>query len=311
MHDPSRRRKPLADLTMKERPSAARIGAAAGPLRMTPNVAGTLPDPAVTATPPSSRSRNQPTSLAPGDVHVWYRFTDSLDDDAVQAEVAQLSPDEGARCQRFVFRRDRRDFAAGHALLRRVLSMYDDVRPDAWTFVAAGNGKPSLAQEPGAPPLAFNLSHTQGLVACAVARDAEVGVDVECVERVTDGRDVAERYFSAAELAQLDACPEEQRAARFIELWTLKEAYLKAIGSGLARPLDTFAFSFDDAGGLGFNARPDGSPATWTFALFAPSPRHRLALAARFARPSHGRLVARAAGGDRALAPVRACTSPA
>jgi 4'-phosphopantetheinyl transferase len=249
-------------------------------------------------------------SLAPGDVHVWYRFTESLDDDAVRAEVTQLSADERVRCGRFVSRRDRRDFAAGHALLRRVLSMYGDGRADAWTFVADANGKPALAHEPGAPPLAFNLSHTHGLVACAVARDAEVGVDVECVGRGTDGRDIAQRFFSAAEVAQLDACPAGQRAARFIELWTLKEAFLKAIGSGLAHPLDTFGFSFDDAGGLRFNA-PDGGPGAWTFALFMPSELHRLALAARFASCTHGRLVARAEDGDRALAPVRASTSPA
>ena len=246
-------------------------------------------------------------SLAPGDVHIWYRFTESLDDDAVRAEVTQLSPDERVRCQRFAFGRDRRDFAAGHALLRRVLSMsvHDDGRSDTWTFVPDANGKPSLAHELGAQPLAFNLSHTHGLVACAVAHDAEVGVDVECVERGTDSRDIAERYFSAAELAQLDACPEGRRSAHFIELWTLKEAYLKAIGVGLAHPLDTFDFTFDGAGGLRFNA-PDTGSAAWTFALFAPSPRHRLALAARFASSMHGRLVARAADGDRALAPVRA-----
>jgi 4'-phosphopantetheinyl transferase len=246
------------------------------------------------------------SSLAPGDAHIWYRFSESLDDDAVRAEVSQLSPDERVRCQRFLFRRDRRDFAAGHALLRRVLSMYDDVRPDAWTFVVDGHGKPSLVHECGAPPPAFNLSHTHGLVACAVARDAEVGVDVECVDRATDSRVIAARYFSAAELAQLDACPEEERAAQFIELWVLKEAYLKAIGSGLAHPLDTFGFSFDDAAGLRFNAQPDAGPTAWTFALFAPSPLHRLALAARFASTTHGRLVARAADGDRALVPVRA-----
>jgi 4'-phosphopantetheinyl transferase len=252
------------------------------------------------------RPRNlSASSLAPGDAHIWYRVTESLDDDAVRAEVTQLSPDERVRCQRFVFRRDRRDFAAGHALLRRVLSRYHDAPAEAWTFEADANGKPSLAHEFGAPPLAFNLSHTHGLVACAVAHDAEVGVDVECIERVTDSRDIAERYFSAAELAQLDACPEGRRSAHFIELWTLKEAYLKAIGSGLAHPLDTFDFTFDDAGGLRFNA-PDARPAAWMFALFAPSPRHRLALAARFACSAHGRLVARAADGDGALAPVRA-----
>jgi 4'-phosphopantetheinyl transferase len=246
------------------------------------------------------------SSLPSGDAHIWYRFSESLDDDAVRGEMAQLSPEERVRCQRFFFQRDRRDFAAAHALLRRVLSMYDDVRPEAWTFVVDGNGKPALAHDLVAPPLAFNLSHTRGLVACAVARDADVGIDVESVERVTDGRDIAERDFSAAELAQLDACPKEQRAARFIELWALKEAYVKAIAQGLAHPLDTFGFSFDDTGGLRFHARPDTAPGAWTFALFAPSPLHRLALAARFASSTHGRLLARAADGGGALVPVRA-----
>jgi 4'-phosphopantetheinyl transferase len=245
-----------------------------------------------------------PTFLPPGDVHIWYRVTEALDDTAVQAEVAQLSPDERARAQRFVFPRDRRDFAAAHALLRRVLSTYDDVPPDAWTFVAEANGKPSLAPEHGGT-LAFNLSHTHGLVACAVTRDAHVGVDVECVERVGDGRDIAARYFAARELSQLDACAEDRRAARFIELWTLKEAYLKAIGSGLGQPLNTFAFTFDDPGGIRFSAPPDAAPAAWTFALFAPSPRHRLALAARSDGAAPGRLVARAAGGEIALTPIR------
>jgi 4'-phosphopantetheinyl transferase len=160
-------------------------------------------------------------------------------------------------------------------------------------------------KESGAPPLAFNLSHTHGLVACAVAHDAQVGVDVECVERATASRAIAERYFSAPELAQLDACPEERRSSHFIELWTLKEAYLKAVGSGLAHPLDTFDFAFDDACGIRFHAS-DAEAAAWTVALFAPSPHHRLAIAARFASSAHGRLVARAADGDGDLAPVRA-----
>jgi 4'-phosphopantetheinyl transferase len=246
------------------------------------------------------------TPLPPGDTHIWYRFTESLDDDAVQAEMAQLSPDERARCERFAFRRDRRDFAAAHGLLRRVLSTYADVRADAWTFVVGANGKPSIAPECGAESLAFNLSHTHGLVACAVARDAQVGVDVECADRVTDTRDIAERFFSAAELAQVDACSEARRGARFAEFWTLKEAYLKAIGSGLAHPLNTFAFSFDDARGLRFTTRPDDEAPEWVFALYAPSPRHRLGLAARFAPSAHGSLVARAADGEFGPAPVRA-----
>src|ERR1700704_6207055 len=114
-------------MTIETRTSAVRIDAGAGALKVTPNVTVALPDSgALPDSAPSSVS-----SLAPGDAHIWYRFSESLDDDVERAEGAQLAPDERVRCQRFVFRRDRRDFAASHALLRRVLSMYDDVRPEA------------------------------------------------------------------------------------------------------------------------------------------------------------------------------------
>ena len=153
----------------------------------------------------------------------------------------------------------------------------------------------------------FNLSHTDGLVACAVTRETPTSAWTSNVPTASpDSRDIASRYFSAAELTQLDACPEDQRAARFIELWTLKEAYVKAIGRGLGHPLNTFAFSFDETSGLRFDARTDPVGASWTFALFAPSPRHRLALATRVDSTGHGRLVVREANQEIVLAPSRA-----
>ena len=79
----------------------------------------------------------------------------------------------------------------------------------------------------------------------------------------------------------LDACDAAERPTRFIELWTLKEAYVKAIGHGLSHPLDRFGFAFDSERGIRFTAPPDEHAAQWTFALLAPSVRHRLAVAVR------------------------------
>jgi 4'-phosphopantetheinyl transferase len=244
--------------------------------------------------------------LGPGDVHIWYRTTESFDDDAVEAAVALLSDDERARFGRFVFARDRRDFAAAHALVRRALSAYAEVSPRAWTFEWTAGGKPFLTpSQAGSPPLTFNLSHTRGLVACAVGREADLGIDVEQIDLSADRRDLARRFFAPVENALLDDTPAGLRAARLTELWTLKEAFLKATGAGLARPLDQFGFSYTGTRGIRFDAPPDTDPDRWTFALFGPSSSARLAVAIRFNRPVR-HIVARADGGLDRLHALRA-----
>ncbi len=211
-----------------------------------------------------------------------YRVTGRLGDDGAAEAVRWLSADERARHDRFVFARDRRDFAAAHALLRRTLSAHGPHAPHEWRFDTGEHGKPALPPSlAGDPPLVFNLSHTHGLVACVVSRGGDAGIDVETIDRVVSTRAIARRYFSPPELAALEACDPSRQQSRFIELWTLKESYLKAVGTGLTHPLNTFAFHFDPDGAIAFEP-PDGVDAIgWQFELQAPSPRHRLAVALR------------------------------
>jgi 4'-phosphopantetheinyl transferase len=115
------------------------------------------------------------------------------------------------------------------------LSRYDSRPPGAWAFEEAPGGKPVLAAH-DASALSFNLSHTHGFVACAVTLGTEVGIDVENVDRNLRVQEIAERYFAPDELSDLAACPPDARAKRFFDFWTLKEAYLKAIGVGLSHP---------------------------------------------------------------------------
>jgi 4'-phosphopantetheinyl transferase len=112
-----------------------------------------------------------------------------------------------------------------------------------------------------------------------VGRGTEVGVDVEVVAPRNVPVEVAERFFSAAEVAHLRACADGVRDVRFTELWTLKEAYIKAVGTGLSHPLDTFSVLPDGPAGLRFEAPAGVDAASWQFALLAPSARHRLAVA--------------------------------
>lgn len=233
-----------------------------------------------------------PEILGPSDVHIWYRATDVPE----SSTPSVLSADERARRDRFVFERDRRDFSEAHALLRRALSRYADIPPTDWTFGATAEGKPFLA--PGCGDLSFNLSHTHGLVACAITRGADVGIDVELLDRAVDERGIARRFFTAAEAAAIDACAAGERQARFIEFWTLKEAYIKAIGRGLGYGLEEFGFALEGARDIRFDAPPDVDAAGWEFALFVPQSRARMAVAVRRSPSADSRIFARADDGS-------------
>jgi 4'-phosphopantetheinyl transferase len=157
--------------------------------------------------------------------------------------------------------------------------MDDSVAPAAWTFDAEPHGKPVLAHHGTRGRIAFNLTHTRGVVACACASRGSVGIDVEAIDRRADYMELAAAYFAPGEIADLRNATDHGRHERFIELWTLKEAYVKAVGRGLGVDLQTFAFSRDDAGLLHFKP-PSGDSGRWTFALFALDARYRMALAA-------------------------------
>lgn len=167
---------------------------------------------------------------------------------------------------RLRFAADRDAYLVAHAMVRVVLSTYEDRDPASWRFVANEHGRPEIdpAQR---SRLSFNLSHTRGLVACAVATGRSVGVDVETTDRRIDADEISRRHFAAAEHRALAALPEDRRDRRFLEYWTLKEAYIKARGVGLGLPLDSFAIELGDGGpiGISFDDRAGDDPSGWQF----------------------------------------------
>lgn len=154
-----------------------------------------------------------------------------------------LSPDERARAERFVSARDRDRFVAGRSFLRQLLARYEGTQPGAVRFRYTPHGKPALADSGAA--LRFNLAHADALAICAVVTGCEaIGVDLERVRAMADVEGVARTAFSPRELAHLTALPAPDRLRAFYEAWTRKEAFLKALGCGLSRPLDSFGVAF-------------------------------------------------------------------
>jgi 4'-phosphopantetheinyl transferase len=222
--------------------------------------------------------------LNPDDVHVWYVRSDRVVDPGVLGQYeATLSADERARRDRFVFEKDRRQFLVTRGVLRTLLGRYLGADPRACEFVTNSHGKPSLIPTATGRTLGFNVSHTAGLIAIALAHTPEVGIDVEHMERTVGSEDLARRFFSATEVEALERMPAEAHKAAFFDVWTLKEAYIKARGLGLSLPLDGFSMHLDPGGPprISFAAAIADDAASWQFAQFRPTPTHRMALAVR------------------------------
>jgi len=150
-----------------------------------------------------------------------------------------LDAAERGRAGRFVFPEHRCRFVRAHAALRQILHRYTGASPGDLRFGVGEHGKPFL-EHPAADSLSFNLSHSGDLAVVAVGEMREVGVDIECIRHVPDWDEIARRSFHPAESEWVRSYSEDRRAEAFFEVWTKKEAYIKACGHGLSHPLDSF-----------------------------------------------------------------------
>lgn len=183
--------------------------------------------------PPSS------LSLSSGEVHVW-RVLLEQPAELHETYLRTLAEDERARANRFHFDQHRRHFVVARSFLRALLARYLDTTAEAVRFAYGPYGKPMLAGEHGERSLRFNASHSGDWAVYAFVQDHEVGIDVEHIKGDFESEGIAERFFSTREVQTLNALAKEERPAAFFRCWTRKEAYIKAIGSGLSCPLDSF-----------------------------------------------------------------------
>jgi 4'-phosphopantetheinyl transferase len=176
------------------------------------------------------------------EVHVWCASLVAAGRDMAAMEVC-LSPDEHRRAGAFHFEDDRRRLVVRRAVLRALLGRYLAVQPDQVAFTYGPNGKPTLDPSFVSARLHFNASHSNDLALFAVASDREVGVDLEWIRPMADMLSIAEHHFSNAEQATLISANPAERLETFFSCWTRKEAFVKATGEGLSRPLDAIDVS--------------------------------------------------------------------
>jgi len=215
--------------------------------------------------------------IAPGNVLVYFTEVQSPSPALIERLTTRLSSDEQSRAAEFAFEKDRAVFVAAHALLRYALGLIFEA--DKIRFRVDTYGKPVL-DLPIDHDVHFNLSHTRGMAVCAICRGCHVGVDVEEINHNVDIVTLAREYFAAAEHQLVVATPSENRAETFFRLWTLKEAMVKAIGTGLWSRLADFAFTLEPLSSS-VPSQLTEAAVDWQLWEHAPTAIHRVALAIR------------------------------
>ncbi|HBL31326.1 MAG TPA: 4'-phosphopantetheinyl transferase [Acidobacteria bacterium] len=239
----------------------------------------------MTGFPP--RSAVPPLDLLPGEIHIWSLRLDPPQP-AVERLGRSLSPDEWERANRFRFDKHRRQYVVGRGALRGLVAAYTGVRPEAVRFRYGERGKPYLADPAG--DLELNLSNSDEMALVGFVRGVEIGVDIEFRKPMPDCEQISERFFSASEREVLRALPAERKEEAFFNCWTRKEAYLKAVGTGLAVPLDSFDVTLapGEAPRMLTLEGDAGRAARWFFRHFVPGEQYIGALAIEGAPPGGG-----------------------
>ncbi len=235
--------------------------------------------------------RRPPLSLAADEVHLWDARIGAFAER--ESEFASLLDDEERqRAARFRFAPDRTQYVVSHGLARTALARYAGTGPHELRFEIGCFGKPALHNRASrddriAPTLEFNLSHAGAFMMLAVCAGSPVGVDVERWDTRIDYTELAEFCFSPAERCELTTLAADERARAFFAGWTLKEAYIKATGVGVAFGLDYFDVALRPSGGsrLLADRRTRGAPERWCVRSIPVEPGYSAALAALTATP--------------------------
>ena len=213
-------------------------------------------------------------NLPEDEIHIWQVGLSDVDPAALtQQALAWLQAKEIVRYERLAQQRHRLEFLLGKWLTRICLSKYTGLAISDWQFTDNAYGKPQPSEWIGVQAPFFNLSHSNGRAVMAVSRTPDLGVDIVFTGRTRRVAKIAHRYFADEEIRALLALPDSAQQSRFYELWSLKEAYIKARGLGLAIPLRSFAYSFSPDR-LELNEMSRSSAAQWRWQTGSCTPEN-------------------------------------
>ena len=216
-------------------------------------------------------------------VELWRVEHERVTAECLEQFIDWLTPEERARQLRYRRPQDQKRYAVGRGLLRSLLEHYTGRPAREWRFRLGEYGRPELSDEQACDPSVpqFNLSHSWGVSVAAFGRGVlRLGADVEVRDR-SNHWNLARRFFAPSEAVTVEEADPENKGELFLRYWTLKEAYVKAVGQGITLGLDTFAFQLSDQEPprVAFtrpeiHSRPDG----WHF-FELPSDGERVAVA--------------------------------
>lgn len=179
------------------------------------------------------------------EIHIW-RANLELSSVMIEKLASTLSKDEINRANRFRFQQHRDRFIAGRGILRQLLANYLQLQSDLVIFEYSSRGKPQLTSSLNQDSLQFNVSHSQDLALYGFNYQRIIGVDLEYIKDNINYKQLAKRFFTIQELKLINSYSASEQKTIFFQLWTAKEAYLKATGDGLAGSLDTIEFTLDN-----------------------------------------------------------------
>ena len=217
-------------------------------------------------------------------VHIWRGVMPVKFDPRM---TCSLSAEEKQRAARFLRQKDRQRYYFSHSMLRTVLAYYLSIDPQHIVFKYNPFGKPSLWQAVAEPEICFNMAHSEDMVAVAVTCLEAVGVDIEFIRELQDARQIVTGNFSPEEQRYLIGSPDQEFKDRFFTCWTLKEAFIKAIGMGLSHPLETFNIVASHTGTpiSGRVTLQGSADSKWYQLPFQPHPCYRAAIVVKNIQP--------------------------
>lgn len=227
----------------------------------------------------------QPPKIFPilkfGHIHIW-RASLIYTEKEQQLFLGLLSSQEKERAAKYMVKHAASHFIVARGVLRILLARYLNVLPGQLVFHQNKYGKLYLEDY----PVQFNLSHSQDLALFIFALNCPVGIDLEFIREDFDYVDIAKKFFAESEVESLFALPLHQQLQAFFNCWSRKEAFIKAIGTGMFTSLDKFSVEvfWQKNGPVRLTAAMDNvvlHPQAWSIEALDPADKYAGAFAAR------------------------------